>query len=141
MTFSALETGIKPPNFINYKAINYVLYDFKFNMFTRSFFVHLSLLLAKTIFLIFVHQNTILLIWGLGSICVCVCCEWSTLIMVVKKGLKKNLVIKQDSANMSNYGVKTIPLDLNILLISLPSKVAYYNCKGRTQDCISHAPF
>ena len=61
--------------------------------------------------------------------------------MVVKKGLKKNLVIKQDSANMSNYGVKTIPLDLNILLISLPSKVAYYNCKGRTQDCISHAPF
>lgn len=56
--------------------------------------------------------------------------------MVVKKGLKKNLVIKQDSANMSNYGVKTIPLDLNILLISLPSKVAYYK-----QDCISHAPF
>lgn len=71
-------------------------------------------------------HNTILLIWGLDLICVCVCCEWSTLMMVVKKGLQINLAIKQDSANISNYGVKTIPLDSNVLLISHPSKVTYY---------------
>lgn len=112
---SALETGIKLQNFINYKAINYVLYNFKFNMFTRSCFVHLSILLAKTIFLISVpSQHNIT---DMGT---------STLMMVVKKGLQINLAIKQDSANISNYGVKTIPLDSNVLLISHPSKVTYY---------------
>lgn len=70
-------------------------------------------------------HNTILLIWGLGSICVCVVsgvCWW----WLWKKGLKINLAIKQDSANISNYGVKTTPLDSNVLLISHPSKVTYY---------------
>lgn len=92
-------------------------------MFTRSFFVHLSVLLAKTIFLISVQHN----ITDMGTgFDLCVCCEWSTLITVVKKGLKINLAIKQDSSNISNYGVKTIPLDSNVLLISHPSKVTYY---------------
>lgn len=122
---SALETGIKLQNFINYKAINYVLYNFKFNMFTRSCFVHLSILLANTIFLISVRSQHNITDMGTGFD-LCVCCEWSTLMMVVKKGLQINLAIKQDSANISNYGVKTIPLDSNVLLISHPSKVTYY---------------
>ena len=95
-------------------------------MFTGSFFVHLSVLLAKTIFLISVRSQHNITDIRTGFD-LCVCCEWSTLMMVVKKGLKINLAIKQDSANISNYGgVKTIPLDSNVLLISHPSKVAYY---------------
>ena len=46
--------------------------------------------------------------------------------MVVKKGFRINLAIKQDSANITNYGVKTIPLGSNILHISHQSKVTYH---------------
>ena len=89
------------------------------------FFVHLSVLLATTIFLISVRSQHNITDMGTGFD-LCVCCEWSTLMMVVKKGLQINLAIKQDSANISNYGVKTMPLDSNVLLISHPSKVTYY---------------
>ena len=91
----------------------------------EGFFVHLSVLLATTIFLISVRSQQNITDMGTGFD-LCVCCEWSMLMMVVKKGLKINLAIKQDSANISNYGVKTIPLDSNVLLISHPSKVTYY---------------
>ena len=53
------------------------------------FFVHLSELLATTIFLISVRSQHNITDMGTGFD-LCVCCEWSMLMMVVKKGLKIN---------------------------------------------------
>ena len=51
------------------------------------FFVHLSVLLATTIFLISVRSQHNITDMGTGFD-LCVCCEWSMLMMVVKKGPK-----------------------------------------------------
>ena len=49
--------------------------------------MHLSVLLATTIFLISVRSQHNITDMGTGFD-LCVCCEWSTLMMVVKKGPK-----------------------------------------------------